>query len=178
MNVATIPSVPGARHRKKRVGRGIGSGHGKTSTRGQKGQRARTGSGKRPGFEGGRNPLIRRLPKRGFRQKATGRPRPAEVINVHQLNRFQDGDRITPERLEEHHLINDAGRTIKLLGEGALTKRVTVVVHRTSASAKAKVAKAGGTLELIDNNKPARGPRLEAQGSKREPPASSLQPPA
>ena len=74
MNIATIPAVPGARHRRKRVGRGIGSGHGKTSTRGQKGQRARTGSGKRPGFEGGRTPLIRRLPKRGFRQKATSRP--------------------------------------------------------------------------------------------------------
>ncbi len=73
MNVSTIPAVPGARHRKKRVGRGIGSGHGKTSTRGQKGQRARTGSRKRPGFEGGRNPLIRRMPKRGFKQKATGR---------------------------------------------------------------------------------------------------------
>ena len=171
MNVASIPAVPGARHRKKRVGRGIGSGHGKTATRGQKGQRARTGEGKRPGFEGGRNPLIRRLPKRGFRQKATGRPLPIEILNVRQLNRCQDGDRLTPERLEALHLISDAHRTVKLLGDGELSKRLTVVVHRVSESAKAKVAKAGGAVELIDNAKEARGSRLEAEGSKRQPPA-------
>jgi len=104
MNVSTIPAVPGARHRRKRVGRGIGSGHGKTSTRGQKGQRARAGSGKRPGFEGGRNPLIRRLPKRGFRQKATGRPRPAQIVNVDQLNRCQDGDLFTRMNRVRHSL--------------------------------------------------------------------------
>jgi len=150
MNVSTIPAVPGARHRRKRVGRGIGSGHGKTSTRGQKGQRARTGSGKRPGFEGGRNPLIRRLPKRGFRQKATGRPVPAQILNVQQLNRFDAGERITPEWLAESRLIDNPVRTVKLLGDGALTKRLTVVVHRASESAKAKVAKAGGTIELIE----------------------------
>ena len=150
MNVGTIRAIPGARHRKKRVGRGIGSGHGKTSTRGQKGQRSRTGEGKRPGFEGGRNPLIRRLPKRGFRQKATGRPLPFEIVNLRQLNRFQDGERVTPERLHEAHLINHPTRIVKLLGDGTLTKRVTIVVHRVSESAKAKVAKAGGSLELID----------------------------
>ena len=151
MNVSTIPSVPGARHRKKRVGRGIGSGHGKTSTRGQKGQRARTGSGKRPGFEGGRNPLIRRLPKRGFKRKDTGRETPVEIVNVHQLNRCQDGDRVTLERLKALRLISDTNRIVKLLGDGELTKRVTVLVHRTSESAKAKVVKAGGSVELIDN---------------------------
>ena len=152
MDISTIPSVPGSRHRRKRVGRGIGSGHGKTSTRGQKGQRARTGSGKRPGFEGGRNPLIRRLPKRGFRYKATGRTKAVEIVNVRQLNRCQDGERVTPERLRTLHLISDAGRVVKLLGDGALTKRVTVVVHQTSESAKAKVLKAGGAVELIDNS--------------------------
>ncbi len=150
MNVSTIPAVPRARHRRKRVGRGIGPGHGKTSTRGQKGQRARTGSGKRPGFEGGRNPLIRRLPKRGFRQKATGRPRPAQIVNVDQLNRCQDGDQGTPERLKALGLIGDAARTIKLLGDGSLTKRVVIRVHRASESAKAKVQQAGGTVELIE----------------------------
>ena len=149
MNVSTIPAVPGARHRRKRVGRGIGSGHGKTATRGQKGQRARTGSGKRPGFEGGRNPLIRRLPKRGFRQKATGRPLPPQILNVEQLNGFQEGERVTPERLKELGLIDDLTRTVKLLGDGELTKRVTVLVHRTSEAAKAKVLKAGGSVELI-----------------------------
>ena len=152
MNVDSIPAVPGARHRKKRVGRGIGSGHGKTSTRGQKGQRARTGSGKRPGFEGGRTPLIRMLPKRGMLYKATGRALPLDVVNVEALNRFQDGERVTPEQLHAAGLIRHAGRIVKLLGDGALTKRLTVVVHRTSESAKAKVAQAGGTIELIDNS--------------------------
>ena len=111
---------------------------------------ARTGSGKRPGFEGGRNPLIRRLPKRGFRQKATGRPRPAQIVNVDQLNCCQDGDQVTPERLKALGLIGDAARTIKLLGDGSLTKRVVIRVHRASESAKAKVQQAGGTVELID----------------------------
>ena len=149
MNVTTIPSVPGARHRKKRVGRGIGSGHGKTSTRGQKGQGARTGSRKRPGFEGGRMPLIRRMPKRGFRQKATGRPEADLIVNVGQLNLCQDGERVTPERLKALGLIRDDSRPVKLLGDGSLTKRVTVVVHRTSESAKAKIQQAGGAVELL-----------------------------
>jgi len=154
MNVATIPTAPGARHRRKRLGRGIGSGHGKTSTRGQKGQRARTGSGKRPGFEGGRNPLIRRLPKRGFRQKATGRPQPSQIMNVRQLDRCRDGEDLTPERLEALGLISDAARPVKLLGDGLLTKRLTIRVHRVSVSAKAKVEQAGGTIELIDKTTP------------------------
>ncbi len=169
MDVSTLPSVPGARHRRKRVGRGIGSGHGKTSTRGQKGQRARTGEGKRPGFEGGRTPLIRRLPKRGFRYKATGRPRAAEIVNLRQLNRCEEGERVTPERLKTLHLISDPARRVKLLGDGPLTKRLTIVVHETSASAKDKVLKAGGAVELIDNKKHAEGPRPKAEG--KQPPA-------
>lgn len=150
MNISTLPAVPGARHRRKRVGRGIGSGHGKTSTRGQKGQRARTGSGKRPGFEGGRNPLIRRLPKRGFKQKATGRSLPTIILNVDQLNECAEGERLTPQRLQELGLISNTRGVIKLLGDGTLSKRVTVVVHRASASAKAKVLEAGGAVELIN----------------------------
>ena len=152
MDITTIPAVPGARHRKKRVGRGIGSGHGKTSTRGQKGQRARTGSRKRPGFEGGRNPLIRSMPKRGMRYKATGRPAPAQVVNVRQFNRCQSGERLTPERLKDLGLIPNASGTIKVLGDGSLTTRVTVVAHAASASAKAKIEQAGGTLELIQRS--------------------------
>lgn len=149
MNVTSIPAVPGARKRRKRVGRGIGSGHGKTSTRGQKGQRARTGSAKKPGFEGGQNPLIRRLPKRGFRRKATGRELIREIVNLDQLNRFAEGQRVTPEALHEAGLIKDPAHRIKLLGDGAVTKRLTVVVHRASASAQAKVTEAGGTVELL-----------------------------
>jgi large subunit ribosomal protein L15 len=149
MDPSFLVAVPGARRRRKRVGRGIGSGHGKTATRGQKGQRARTGEGKRPGFEGGRNPLIRRLPKRGFRQKATGRPPPFAIINVGALNQFQDGERVTPERLAQAGLIRHPARGVKLLGDGSLTRRLTVAVHRTSESAKAKVSRAGGTVELL-----------------------------
>ena len=129
MNITSLPSVPGARHRRKRVGRGIGSGHGKTSTRGQKGQRARTGSGKRPGFEGGRTPLIRQIPKRGFRRKATGREPVRAHVNVEQLNRFADGTRVTPQLLEELGFIRDASSLVKLLGDGVLSKRLTVAVH-------------------------------------------------
>jgi large subunit ribosomal protein L15 len=149
MNIADLPAAPGARHRKKRVGRGIGSGHGKTSTRGQKGQRARTGEGKRPGFEGGRNPLIRRLPKRGFRRKATGFLPAQAIVNVGQLARCAEGERVTPDRLAALGLIRSAAARVKLLGEGTLGKRLTVVVHGTSASAQAKVTQAGGTVELI-----------------------------
>ena len=149
MNIASLPAVPGSLKRRKRVGRGVGSGHGKTSTRGQKGQRARTGSRKHPGFEGGQTPLIRRLPKRGFKRKATGRKISREIINVDQLNRFKDGERVTPEVFEQLGMIRDAGHRIKLLGEGEVSKRVTVVVHQASESAKAKLTQAGGTVELI-----------------------------
>ncbi|MBI4353996.1 MAG: 50S ribosomal protein L15 [Candidatus Omnitrophica bacterium] len=149
MDIASLPRVPGAFKRRKRVGRGIGSGHGKTSTRGQKGQRARTGSGKRPGFEGGRTPLIRQIPKRGFRRKATGREPVRIHVNVEQLNRFPDGTRVTPQALEESGVIKDASAWVKLLGEGTLSKRLTIAVHKSSESAKAKVVGAGGSLELI-----------------------------
>jgi large subunit ribosomal protein L15 len=173
MNLGTIPSLPGSRHRRKRVGRGIGSGHGKTSTRGQKGQRARTGSRKRPGFEGGRNPLIRRIPKRGFRQKATGRAPKPVVVNLRQLNAFNEGDRVTPDVLRQRHLISDVSRGVKLLGDGSLTKKLTIVVHHASESAAAKVKEAGGTVELIDNQKDAQGSELRAQGKDARRPAPS-----
>src|SRR3989338_5911967 len=124
MDMSRIPAVPGARHRKKRVGRGIGSGHGKTSTRGQKGQRSRTGSRKRPGFEGGRNPLIRRLPKRGFRRKETGHQEPFHVVNLRLLERCTAGERVTPERLKALGLIRSTQGRVKLLGGGTLTKRL------------------------------------------------------
>ena len=152
MDVTTLPSVRGVRHKKKRVGRGVGSGHGKTATRGQKGQKSRTGSRKRPGFEGGRSPLIRRLPKRGFKVKATGQDhRVTEVINVEQLNRVTDGEKLTLKRLKELGFIRHVQRPVILLGDGDLKKRVAISVHRASASAQAKVQKAGGTIELIDN---------------------------
>ena len=151
MNVTSLPSVPGARKRRKRVGRGVGAGHGKTSTRGQKGQRSRTGEGKKPGFEGGRTPLIRKIPKRGFRVKATGYDRPRAIVNLEQLNRFEEGARIAPEQLCEAGLVKRSTDLIKLLGDGTLTKRLTIAVHEASASAKSKVTQAGGTLELLSS---------------------------
>ncbi len=175
MDVTTIPAAPRARHRKKRVGRGIGSGHGKTSTRGQKGQRSRTGEGKRPGFEGGRNPLIRRLPKRGGRDKTSGHVRPREVVNVESLNRFEPDAQVTPEQLRARGLIRYEGGIVKLLGDGTLTKKLRVQVHAASASAKEKVQQAGGAVELIGTTASAEGSRLKAEGKRREPPASGLQ---
>ena len=155
MDLVSLPAVPGAHKRRKRVGRGIGSGHGKTSTRGQKGQRARTGSGKRPGFEGSRTPMIRRLPKRGFRRKAQGWEPQHEAFNVDRLNQFADGQRVTPDVLAQHGVVKHAANRLKLLGDGELTKRVTVVVHAASASAKEKVTKAGGAVELLVSAPPA-----------------------
>ena len=174
MDINSIPAVPGARKRRKRVGRGIGSGHGKTSTRGQKGQRARTGEGKHPGFEGGRTPLIRKVPKRGFRRKATGREPIREIVNVESLNQFAEGQRITPDALEGAGLIRDARHIIKLLGDGTLAKRVTVAVHQASASATAKVAQAGGTIELLTTK--AQGSGLRAQGTGPEPTTQNPEP--
>ena len=176
MDITSIPAVPGARKRRKRVGRGIGSGHGKTSTRGQKGQRARTGEGKHPGFEGGRTPLIRKIPKRGFRRKATGREPIREIVNVQALNQFAEGQRITPDALEGAGLIRDARHIIKLLGDGTLAKRVTVAVHQASASATAKVAQAGGTLELLTMNVGGQGSGVRVQGAGPEPATQNPEP--
>ncbi len=151
MNIASIPAVHGARHRRKRVGRGIGSGHGKTSTRGQKGQRARSGSGKRPGFEGGRNPIIRSIPKRGmkYKAKASGQTPSPAIVNVGQLARVTGASRITAEQLHAAGLIKDIGHPVKLLGEGEVTQKLVVVVHAASASAIEKITKAGGSVELL-----------------------------
>ena len=170
MNIASLPRVPGAHKRRKRLGRGIGSGHGKTATRGQKGQRARTGEGKRPGFEGGQTPLIRRLPKRGFRRKATGRTILREILNVGALNQFPDGERITPERLKAAGIIQDAHHEIKLLGDGELSKRLTIVVHQVSKGAKAKVLRTGGTVELLAQSFRVRGSGHKPQAQSPEPP--------
>lgn len=155
MDTTNLPRVAGARKRRKRVGRGVGSGHGKTSTRGQKGQRARTGSRKRPGFEGGQTPLIRKIPKRGFRRKATGFEPRHEIVNVQQLDRFTPGQRVTLELLQEAGLIRDARSRVKLLGEGTVSKRLTVVVHGASESAAGKIQEAGGTVEFIQAPAPS-----------------------
>lgn len=137
----------GARHRPKRVGRGIGSGHGKTAGRGTKGQKARSGGAKGPGFEGGQMPLQRRIPKRGF----TNAPfrREYAVVNVETLNRFEPGTEVTPDLLLERGIVKDARDGIKILGDGDLKVALTVRAHKFSASARAKIEQAGGRAEVI-----------------------------
>jgi large subunit ribosomal protein L15 len=136
---------PGARPRRKRVGRGIGSGLGKTSGRGQKGQKARSGGGVRPGFEGGQMPLVRRLPKRGFKNPFRVE---YEVVNVGQLNRFEPGTEVTPDLLREHRLVRRKG-PVKILGEGELDRPLVVKAAAFSESAVAKIRAASGRAEVI-----------------------------
>lgn len=147
MKLHELAPNPGARHERKRLGRGIGSGLGKTSGKGHKGQNARSGGGVRPGFEGGQTPLTRRLPKRGFSNEPF-RVRYA-VVNVEDLDRFEAGTVVTPELLEESRVCKGACKGVKLLGTGEITKAMTVRVHRVSESAKAKIEAAGGKVEVI-----------------------------
>lgn len=145
-----LRSNPGARKRAKVVGRGNGSGHGTYSTRGGKGQTARTGSGYKPGFEGGQTPLYRKMPKlKGFNNIN----RIAfQVVNVESLNSFNDNDEVTIVSLFEKDLIRRKDRPVKILGDGELTKKLKVKVDRISASAKLKIEKAKGSAEELMQN--------------------------
>ena len=147
MRLHDLKPRPGARHRRKRLGQGEASGHGKTSGRGGKGQTARSGSSIRIGFEGGQMPLIRRIPKRGFNNaRHTIRYLP---VNLEALNEFEDGARVDEATLRSAGLANGRAAGIKILGDGELTKKLTVSVHAFSASAKAKIEAKGGTCEVI-----------------------------
>lgn len=132
---------------RKRVGRGPGSGLGKTSGKGQKGQNARSGGGVRPGFEGGQLPLFRRLPKRGF-SNAKFKTVYA-VINLSDLNKFEDGAIVTPEILKEMGILKNQLNGVKVLGNGNLEKKLTVKAHKFSESAKESIEKMGGKAEVI-----------------------------
>ncbi|MCK9524397.1 MAG: 50S ribosomal protein L15 [Limnochordia bacterium] len=146
MRIHELKPAEGSTHRKKRVGRGIGSGWGKTSGRGHKGQGQRSGGGKGAQFEGGQTPLVRRLPKRGFTnvfQKVY-----AEV-KLNDLNRFAPGTVITPELLVESGLVKKVNDEIKILGNGEINQALTVQAHSFTKSAAAKIEKAGGTVEVI-----------------------------
>ena len=147
MNLNELKPVAGARHAKKRVGRGIGSGMGKTSTRGHKGQNARSGGGVRPGFEGGQLPLFRRLSKRGFNNYNFRTV--YAVVNVGDLERFEDGTTVTIEMLKESGLVNKELDGIKILGNGKLTKKLTVKANKFSNTAKEKIESVGGKIEVI-----------------------------
>ena len=130
-----------------RKGRGAGSGNGKTAGKGHKGQNARSGGGVRPGFEGGQLPLYRKLPKRGFNNYRFGTK--YAVINVQDLNKFNDGDVVDCEALLASRIINKCLDGIKVLGEGELTKKLTVKASVFSASAKEKIEAVGGTAEVV-----------------------------
>ena len=144
MDLSNLTNVPGARHRRKRVGRGCGSGMGKTATRGHKGQNARKGHKQKLGFEGGQMPLVRRLPKRGFND-ARFRVE-ALAVNVSTLEKlFSAGDEITVETLAAKGLTDNKRPRVKILATGELTKKFTVKVP-CSAAAKAKIEAAGGTV--------------------------------
>jgi large subunit ribosomal protein L15 len=136
------------------LGQGEATGHGKTSGRGGKGQTARSGSSIRVGFEGGQMPLIRRIPKRGFNNaRHTTRYLP---VNLEALNRFEDGTRVDEAALRSSGLANGRGTGIKILGDGELTRKLTVSAHAFSASAKARIEAKGGVCELIEAKTPER----------------------
>ena len=148
MRLHDLKPRPGAKHRRKRLGQGESSGHGKTSGRGGKGQTARSGSSIRIGFEGGQMPLIRRIPKRGFNNaRHATRYLP---VNLDALNVFEDGARVDEAAIRGVGLANGRADGIKILGDGELTKKLTVSAHAFSASARAKIEAKGGACELIN----------------------------
>jgi len=143
MNLDNIPTIKGATHPTKRLGRGEGSGHGKTSGKGHKGQKARSGGGIRIGFEGGQMPLYRKLPRRGFNNfnfKVS-----YQLVNLGQLEKL-DGDTVDRDSLIKAGLVRDNKQGIKLLGDGEISKAYTVNVSKVSASAKSKIEAAGGSV--------------------------------
>ena len=144
MNLENIPTIKGATHPTKRLGRGEGSGHGKTSGKGHKGQKARSGGGIRIGFEGGQMPLYRKLPRRGFNNKNFKVS--YQLVNVGQLEKLE-GDTVDRESLIAAGLVRDNDQGVKLIGDGELYKAYTVKVCKVSESAKSKIEAAGGKIE-------------------------------
>lgn len=147
MKLHELSPATGSKKTRKRVGRGIGSGTGKTAGRGHKGQNARSGGGVRPGFEGGQTPLFRRLPKRGF----TNAPFKKDLveINLSKLINFEAGTVVTPEKLVEAKIIKNIKDGVKVLGQGDITVALTVQAQGFSASAKEKIEAAGGKAEVV-----------------------------
>lgn len=146
MALNALISVKGAKKRKKLVGRGPGSGHGKTSTRGHKGQRSRSGRDFYLGFEGGQSPLIRRIPKRGFNHRKRHN---YQIVNINSLNRFSKDSIVDAASLLKSGLIEDAMGLVKILGDGDLAHPLTVRAHKFSKGAGERIEKAGGKIEVI-----------------------------
>jgi len=145
MRLHDLAPAPGSRKNRKRKGRGVGSGLGKTAGRGTKGHKARSGGGVRPGFEGGQMPLHRRLPKRGFKNVFQT---PVEIINVRDLNRFASGSVIDQEALFSAGLVTRRARQVKVLGQGDIQVPLTLKVTAASKSAREKIEAAGGSVEV------------------------------
>jgi large subunit ribosomal protein L15 len=145
MNLSQLHPPAGQKHSKKRIGRGMGSGHGKTATRGSKGQHAGTGFSQKRGFEGGQMPLHRRLPKRGFKNIFK---KEYAIVNLGRLEKLE-GDSFSPDRLIELGVIKKMGDGLKILGSGQLTRKIQVSAHQFSKSALDKIQASGGTAEVI-----------------------------
>ncbi|HWQ43708.1 MAG TPA: 50S ribosomal protein L15 [Desulfosporosinus sp.] len=145
MKLHELKPAEGSTHAPKRLGRGIGSGHGKTSGKGHKGQNSRSGGGVRPGFEGGQNPLFRRMPKRGFNNISR---KEIVALNVRDLERFEVGSVVTIESLFEIGLIKALKDGVKILATGELTKALTVKIDKVSPAAAKKIVAAGGKVEV------------------------------
>lgn len=146
MKLHELEPAAGSRKVRNRVGRGMATGNGKTSGRGHKGQNSRSGGGVRPGFEGGQNPLFRRLPKRGF---TNINRKEFAIVNLDALNRFEDGTEVTPALLIESGVVGNEKSGIKILGNGSLDKKLSIKAHKFSASAKEAIENAGGNIEVI-----------------------------
>ncbi|WP_160725564.1 50S ribosomal protein L15 [Bacillus sp. USDA818B3_A] len=146
MKLHELKPAEGSRKETKRLGRGIGSGQGKTAGKGHKGQNARSGGGVRVGFEGGQTPLYRRLPKRGFTNISR---KEYAVVNLDALNRFEEGTEVTPELLIETGVVSNEKAGIKILAKGNVEKKLTVKAHKFSSAAKEAIEAAGGTTEVI-----------------------------
>jgi len=145
MKLHELKPAEGSTHAPKRLGRGVGSGHGKTSGKGHKGQNSRAGGGVRPGFEGGQNPLFRRMPKRGFNNISR---KDIVALNVRDLERFENGTVVTIESLLESGLIKAVKDGVKILATGELTKALTVKIGKVSPAAAEKIVAAGGKVEV------------------------------
>lgn len=146
MKLHELKPPAGASRRRKRVGRGTGSGHGKTSGRGEKGQKARSGAHIHPWFEGGQLPLHRRVPKRGFTNRFK---KVYATVNLKDLERFEPGTKVTPGLLQERRLVKDLKAGLKVLSDGVLSKPLSVAAHKFSKRSMEKILASGGTVEVI-----------------------------
>ena len=179
MDLSTLKSTPGARRNRKRVGRGPGSGNGKTSGRGHKGQRSRSGYSHVSGFEGGQMPLHRRLPKRGFRHRDRF---PCAIVNVDTLQAaFEDGATVTLEALVAKGLADVRKGGVKILGRGKISKKLSVVANAISQGARAKIEAAGGDVDIVSaaaEARPEDGPENAQQAAAAEAPTVAPEEPA